>query len=769
MIELRTLGALEAISADGTPLRAVLVQPRRLALLAYLALAWPRGFHRRDTLFALFWPEHDAERARHALRQSIYFLRRAVGTAAIVSRGDEELAVAPDQLRCDAAEFERAIEEGRLETALALYRGDLLPGFHISDAPEFERWLDQERARLRGRAGEAGWALADARERDGDVAGAAEAARAAAALAPTDEAGICRLVLLLDRLGDRGGAVRTYEEFARQLWQEYELLPSEQTRALVAEVRARTASAAGPPSPEPPPPGLGGEKTLAPLMPPRSRVRQRLGIGVLAGCALIAAGWLTLGGHPATGEPARSIAVLPFVNLRGDSTGDYFSDGITEEILHGLTQLHDLRVVARTSAFRFKGKEVDVREVGRQLGVEAVLEGSVQREGEAVRITVQLIDARSGYHLWSGRFDRPLADLFLVEDEIARTIADTLRVSLGLATRGAGGTNDVRALDLYFRGISLLAQRGASLPQSITHFESALSIDSGFAPAWAGLAAANELLPAFYLSSYVEALPKAERAARRALALDSMLGAAHTVLANIHRDRLEWAEAERAYHRALALAPNDPETVEQYGQFLFWSGQHERAVRWLERARGLDPLAPIPPATSGTALLFVHRYDSAATMLRLASRLGPSLPLPYMWLMWTELNAKRYDSAQQAARRGAQAAGLDPQAYDALIRGVAEPALRQGALTLLASLPDSARWSLSNDYRMNWLILLGDTAGALHEVETLKTQPTLFAVLNLWNPALDPIRGHPRFRSTLTQLDLPYRGTEPAHRPARPH
>ena len=142
MIELRTLGALEAISADGTPLRSVLAQPRRMALLSYLALASPRGFHRRDTLFALFWPEHDTEHARHALRQSLYFLRHALGTTAIISRGDEELAVAPDQLRCDAVEFERAIDEGRLETGLALYRGDLLPGFHISEAPDFEGWLE---------------------------------------------------------------------------------------------------------------------------------------------------------------------------------------------------------------------------------------------------------------------------------------------------------------------------------------------------------------------------------------------------------------------------------------------------------------------------------------------------------------------------------------------------------------------------------------------------------------------------------------------------
>jgi adenylate cyclase len=782
MIELRTLGGLELTSADNNAAGSVLAQPRRAALLCYLALASPRGFHRRDTLFALFWPEDDVEQARHALRQSIYFLRRALGTKTIVSRGDEELAIAPEQVRCDAWAFEAAIDQRRPAEALALYRGELLAGFHISAAPEFERWLDEERTRLRQRAGEAAWALAAAREGAGDAAGAAEAGRRAVALAFTDETAICRLVLLLDRLGDRTAALRTYEAFARQLQQEYELEPSEQTRSLVASIRSGTTAGTAPPGPNQPRP-LSGERLPPPepvsatptqaeeMAPhresPRPRGRRRLMTSVLAGGVVLTSTWFALGERresDAAGRdlaPPRSIAVLPFLNIGGDSTGDYFSDGVTEEILHALTQLPELRVAARTSAFQFKGKEVDVREVGRQLGVGSVLEGSIQRKGEAVRITVQLIDTRSGYHLWSGKFDRALADLFVVEDEISRAIADTLKVSLGLATRSVSRTGDVRAHDLYFRGLSLLAQRGRSLPQSIAHFETALASDSSFAPAWAGLAAANELLPAYYLDTYAEALPRAERAARRALALDNTLGPAYTVLANIHRDRLAWADAERSYHRALALGPNDPETVQQYGQFLFWSGQHERSVRWLERARKLDPLAPIPPATCATALLFVHQYDSAATMLRLASELGPSLPLPYMWLMWTELSAKRYDSAEQAARRAAEAAGVEPEVYASLIRGVANPARRRGALTLLESIPDSAPWNLSGAYRASWLILLGDTAGALRRVAALKTQATLFSVLNLWNPALDPIRGHPRFRSTLVQLGLPFRGTEP--------
>ncbi|RPJ83782.1 MAG: hypothetical protein EHM13_06650, partial [Acidobacteria bacterium] len=231
MFELRTLGALELSSAESNAVRSVLAQPRRAALLCYLALAVPRGFHRRDTVFALFWPEDDAEHARHALRQSVYGLRRALGPETIVSRGDDELGLAPDQIRCDVWAFEAAVDQGRAADALALYRGELLPGFHISAAPDFERWLEEERSRLRQRAREAAWALAAARERDGDAVGAAEAAQQAVALSPAEEAALRRLVLLLERVGDRAGAVRAYETFASRLRGEYELEPSAEMQA----------------------------------------------------------------------------------------------------------------------------------------------------------------------------------------------------------------------------------------------------------------------------------------------------------------------------------------------------------------------------------------------------------------------------------------------------------------------------------------------------------------------------------------------------------
>jgi adenylate cyclase len=390
--------------------------------------------------------------------------------------------------------------------------------------------------------------------------------------------------------------------------------------------------------------------------------------------------------------------------------------------------------------------------------VAAVLEGSIQREGNEVRITARLTDTRTGYQIWSGKFDRHLADLFAVEDEIAGALAERLRIPLGLATRSVAGATPIEAHDFYLRGLSLLALRGLALEQSIVYFERAVSGDSMFAAAWAGLAAAHELLPAYGLSSYDEELPRAERAARRAIALDSSLGPAYAVLGSIYRDRMQWAAADGAYARALRLAPNDAETVEQYGQFLFWTGQPAGAVLWIERARKLDPLAPIPAATVGTAHLFLHRYDSAAALLRHASALAPSLHLPWMWRMWTELLAQRYDLAEQAGRRLAQVSGVDADIYSGLIRGVADSAQRRQALALLARTPTTAPWALGADYRASWFTLLGDTAAALDAVERVSARPTPNGVLTLWNPALDPIRDHPRFQAALQRLRLPFRG-----------
>jgi len=239
MIELRLLGRLSLTSAAGRDVRALLGQPRRLALLAYLAAATPPGFHRRDSLLALFWPELDQEHARAALRQALHVVRDALGTNAVASRGDEEIGLDFDRASCDVTRFRRAVEGEQFREALDLYRGDLLEGFFITGAPEFERWLETERARLREIASRTARTLGERCEADGNLTTAVHWSRRALDLAPNEEALLRRLVTVLDRHGDRAGALQAYEEFRGRLAEEYQAEPAPETEALVAALRAR--------------------------------------------------------------------------------------------------------------------------------------------------------------------------------------------------------------------------------------------------------------------------------------------------------------------------------------------------------------------------------------------------------------------------------------------------------------------------------------------------------------------------------------------------
>jgi serine/threonine-protein kinase len=237
LIELRTLGTLDLHSAEGRELHSLLAQPKRVALLAYLCIAQPHGFHRRDTLLGLFWPDSDQEHARASLRKSLHILRRALGDDAILSRGDEEVAVDFHLVSCDAAAFEANVKANRLEEALELYRGDLLAGFFIDEAPEFDQWLHSERTRLRACAARAALALSSELEASGNLPAAVISARRSLELSDTDEHALRKLIELQCKAGDRTGAIQAYDTFARHLSAEYQTEPSVETRSLVERIR----------------------------------------------------------------------------------------------------------------------------------------------------------------------------------------------------------------------------------------------------------------------------------------------------------------------------------------------------------------------------------------------------------------------------------------------------------------------------------------------------------------------------------------------------
>ncbi|PYP40395.1 MAG: hypothetical protein DMD43_08655 [Gemmatimonadetes bacterium] len=356
-----------------------------------------------------------------------------------------------------------------------------------------------------------------------------------------------------------------------------------------------------------------------------SRVRALL-VRTAVAVAVVAAvgfGLARVRSRPAGSGLGASVAVLPFANIGGDSTTNYFSDGLAEELISALGRLGGLRVASRTSAFAARGSGADLPGIGRRLGVGAVLEGSVRRDGPRVRVTARLVDVAHDAQLWTGEYESRLENVFAVQDTIARAIAGALRVTLTGAPGGSlveRGTGDPEAHDLYLRGRYFLALRtGAALEKSIEAFQAAVARDSTYALAWAGLGDAYSLAVPFGGLTPREALPKGKAAALRALALDSTLSEVHTSLGLIAMFYdLDLSDAERRLTRAVALNPSSAEARLFHSWSLLLSGRGPDAMAEIERARALDPFSRIINTRIGSFLHFLGRDAEAIPAFRRA-------------------------------------------------------------------------------------------------------------------------------------------------------
>jgi TolB-like protein/Tfp pilus assembly protein PilF len=456
--------------------------------------------------------------------------------------------------------------------------------------------------------------------------------------------------------------------------------------------------------------------------------------------------------------PAKSIAVLPFVNMSGDPQNEYFSDGITEEILNALAQVPNLKVAARTSAFAFKGKEEDLRKVGQVLDVATVLEGSVQKSGDEVRITAQLIDTRSGYHLWSEKYDRKLTSIFAVEDEISKAIADKLKVQMA----GAGGQSlltqkaiDPLAHDFYLRGLTLLAAR--SVKEAADAFQQAVAIDPGYAQGWAALAEAEALLPAYTLTPAPASYARSLDAARHALALDPDTASAYVARGMVYGNQMRWADADSAFHRALALAPGDAEAMDQYAQFLFAVGQLEPALVEIDRALERDPLSGVSGSVRAQLLLALHHDDAALQQIESTLTAHPDGVFIHRSALWVYLVLHRYSEAERQARMASKLNGEDQDAFGLLVRGMADPSMRERAIQILDTSPAMSGIRKDAFVYASFLMALGEHERALAALEGFAPNVENSTFQFLWSPVLDPIRNDPRFKAVLKKIGLPYK------------
>lgn len=334
---------------------------------------------------------------------------------------------------------------------------------------------------------------------------------------------------------------------------------------------------------------------------------------------------------PVSDASSGSIAVLPLTNFSGNSEDEYFSEGMTDELANALSKIPNLNVASRTSTYSFKGrKDLNLAEVGKKLNVRTVVEGSVRRSGERLRVYAQLTDIANGFVLWSKTFDGDTRDVFRFQDQIAAAVADALRSRLALNTAGAPagarGTQDLRAYDLYLRGRYFWHQRGgANLANAVNYFKSALEQDPKFARAYAGLAIAQALLPEYSAVSPELSTRLAIEAADRALALDTSLAEAYTAkgLAYTHAWEREKAAAE--YQRAIQIDPRYPTAHQWYGEYWLQRGEIDSALKEISRAVQLDPLAPINASALGYTLTLAGRHDEAIAELKRGIELTPTL------------------------------------------------------------------------------------------------------------------------------------------------
>jgi serine/threonine-protein kinase len=466
-------------------------------------------------------------------------------------------------------------------------------------------------------------------------------------------------------------------------------------------------------------------------------------------------------GFGGTGPAEHSIAVLPFGNLSADPENEYFSDGVTEEIINALSQVEGLHVAARTSSFAFKHRAAEISEVGSTLKVATVLEGSVRKAGNRIRITTQLVNVEDGYHLWSERYDREMGDVFAVQDEIARAIVNTLKVKL-LGEHDAPlvkeATKNVEAYTHYLKGRYYWNKRTQTgLLKGINHFDAAVDEDGMFALAYAGLADSHNILGFYDFVPPSEAFPQAKAAALMALEMDEGLAEAHAALAYelLYYD-WDFVEAERSLFRAMELNPSYAIAPHYYGNYLVAMGQFDEADAAFRRARELDPLSLIINAASGWAMYHARRHEEAVALLSGAIELDPDFFLAHLWLARTLSQMQRFDEATAEAERARTLSDDAPIATAALGQAYALSGARERAAAVLEQMYGQAgERHVSPYYVAGVHAALEDRAAALEWLERAFEERSHSLVFLKVDPVMEPLRGEPEFAALVERVGLP--------------
>ncbi len=544
---IRLLGGFELNSPGG---RAIPIASRKgQGLLAILSLS-PGMAASRDRLAGLLWSDRGDGQARNSLRQALVALRKELGDGGldIIEVERDQVRLVPERVAVDAAEMARLAGEARLAEAAALYGGALLDGIHVRDAA-FEDWASGERQRLADLA-------FDVHERVYDAASSPErltVARRLLALDPLREAAHRAVMQALAAAGERNQALRQYEALRDMLARELGTEPSTET--------------------------------------------ERLKVAITAGDEAIPAAPQARRGEAVEVRDEPTIAVLPFVSLSDDPGREFFADGMSDAITSTLAKMPYMRVIARASTQIYKGRAVDVREVGREQGVRYVLDGTVKSAGERLRITVQLSDSESGHHVWSEKYDRTLGDIFELQDEITRQVTLALRVELlegDQALFRSGGTRSLEAWEQFLQVTKHLnSHTRDTWPAARRAIDRALQIDPQYGSAWVALGWWHWEEAFCGWSNDPEAsIAAALEATERAHQLSPVDPEPLLVLAMVHLQRRDFAAAEACMERARQLRTNHAIVPAIDANILMFTGRPEEALRQSRQAISLSPVYP---------------------------------------------------------------------------------------------------------------------------------------------------------------------------------
>ena len=781
MITIDLFGGIR-VGGEGVVLTGRAAQKKRVAILPPLVTARDRGLT-RDKLITLLWPETDAPRARHQLASSLYELRSTLGEAAIVSVADT-VQLNPARVCSDVWVFEDALERGEVERAVLQYCGPFLDGFFLSGTAEFDHWTELERARLARRCAEALRTLAEARELCSDWSGAASRWRQLAALEPYSGPIVLRLMRALMEAGDRVGAWQCAHAQEATLRADLDVAPDPDVTALAREIRRpsvgnglandrRTRSASSAAAPQQTAAAevsstlpmndytssnsaAAGQLTLRALL--RSR-RTRIAVTLALLVMLLSAVWRQSASRVAA--PVQSLAVLPFEERPSDSAHAHFADALTDAVIGELGQLDHVRVISRASVMRYARTRKSFATIARELGVEALVHGTIARDAGQVRITLQLVDAAGHRRNWSATLERALRDIPLLEREISDTIARVLRAKAGMTTNVSfvqSNSVDAVAYDFYLRGRYAWALRSREgLERAIVYFRKAIEREPSYAAAFAGLADAYVLLGYLGYYSNADMFQKGKAAALRAIELGGARADAYTALGMEYTWERRWSDAEDAFQLAIRLNPGYATAHHWYSLELVTLGRFDEARREARIASELDPLSLQINNTYGIVLYYAG--DTAAAVRQFAKTVAGEPDSLWIrqnpWLLGNMgrvyAGAGRTEEALRLIERAVALVPGHPRALGDLAVVYAQMGDRQRALAVFAR-ADSANEQYPF-WRANLFASMVEPDSAFTWLARVREwSPSIMSALR--GPSLVRLHNDARWASLLRQLGL---------------